>query len=302
VLPNFLIIGAPRSGTTTLYASLLQHPDVFLSRPKEPMFFILEGGPERYPGPRSPAGARSLEEYQALFRGAELKKAVGEASPCYLFSPMAPYRIQHHIPDSKFIAILRNPVDRAYSHFIFHRMYGAEPLADFEKAVSAEEERKRKGWFFLWAYRGMSLYGEQIERYFSIFQKRQFRFYLFEDLVSDPHGLLADIFRFLGVDDRVRIHLPERNNPSGIPRHRSIHDFFSRPNFLKTQLKKIIPERVQFLLLARFFRWSYVEKPALTEDIRGRMLEMFREDILRTQDLIQRDLSAWLEAGKDRPQ
>jgi hypothetical protein len=294
VLPNFLIIGAPRSGTTTLHISLQEHPEIFLSQPKEPMFFVLEGEPEQYPGPRSPQGTRHLEEYQALFQGSETKTAVGEASPCYLFSPKAPYRIKQYIPDAKFIAILRNPVDRAYSHFIFHRMYGTEPLSDFEEAVAAEEDRKRMGWFFLWAYRGMGLYGEQIARYYTLFSKSQFLFLLFEDLVNNPQGLFTGIFRFLGVDDRVRIRIPKRCNPSGIPKTRSINGFFIRSNFLKTQLKRMIPEKEQFILLTRFFKWNFSEKPNLPEDVRRRVLGMFREDILRTQDLINRDLSMWL--------
>jgi hypothetical protein len=293
MLPNFLIIGAPRSGTTTLYETLKQHPQIYLSPVKEPMFFILEGEQRTFPGPKSPTGTTTIAAYRRLFRGVRQETAVGEASPCYLFSRQAPRRIKQYIPDAKLIAILRNPVERAYSHFAFHRLHGEEPLADFEAALAAEQERERMGWFCFWAYRGMGCYGRQIERYASLFARRQMRFFLFEDLLSDPAALCADIFRFLGVSDTVRIRSGGRHNPSGMPRNRGMHAFLTRPNIIKQALKRVLSEKTQYNLLTMLMNRN-LRKPPLDREVRRRVLVMFREDILRTQDLIGRDLSHWL--------
>jgi hypothetical protein len=293
MLPNFLIIGAPRSGTTTIYESLQQHPQIFLSPMKEPMFFILEGEKERFSGPQNPIGPRDLDAYRSLFDGATREKAVGEASTLYLFSPKAPIRIKEYLPEAKFIAILRNPVDRAYSHFMLNRMAGTEPIADFEEAIDAEEDRIRQGWFYFWSYRGVGYYGQQIERYFSHFDHRQFKFFLLEDLIANPAELFTGILRFLCVDEAFRIRPHEKYNPSGVPRNRIIHDFLRKPNFIKNQLKQILPEKTQYNLLTKFMNRN-LAKPPLRAEVRRRILAIYWEDILKTQDLIHRDLSSWL--------
>jgi len=295
MLPNFLILGAPRCGTTTLYETLKQHPQVFVSPVKEPMFFVLEGEKDLFPGLKSPQGPRDLGAYQSLFIGAEKAKAVGEASPIYLYSPKAASGIRKYIPDAKMIAILRNPVDRAYSHFLFHRLKGEEPIADLEEAMAAEAGRTRMGWFLFWSYRGMGFYGAQIERYFSLFDREQFCFFLFEDLLSRPAELFMKIFDFLGVEDRTRIRLSEKYNASGIPQNRFLHGFLTRPNILKTYGKRFFPEKSHYRLLTRFMNRN-LAKPPLSAEVRSRILPVYREDILKTQDLIGRDLSSWLAA------
>ena len=121
-MPNFLIIGAMRAGTTSLYHYLKQHPQVYMSPVKEPRFFALEG---EKPDPGRPTDERlmnhsitDIEAYRALFQAVSKETAIGEASPLYLYSPKAPERIRHYIPDAKLIAVLRDPVERAYSHFL----------------------------------------------------------------------------------------------------------------------------------------------------------------------------------------
>jgi hypothetical protein len=293
MLPNFLIIGAPRSGTTTIFKSLQRHPQIFLSAVKEPMFFILEGEKALFPGPQNPIGPREINGYQSLFEGVKREKAVGEASTFYLFSPKAPLRIKKYLPEIKFIAIFRNPMDRAYSHFLQNRLAGTEPIANLEEAMAAEEERIQKGWFLFWCYQSIGFYGRQIERYFSLFNPRQFRFFLFEDLIANPAGLFTEIFQFLDVDETVRIKLPMKYNSSGVPRNKIIHDFLTKPNFIKKQLKRIIPEKTQYNLLTRFMNRNLAKQP-LSVEVRRRILATYRDDILKTQDLIHRDLSPWL--------
>ena len=143
-MPNFLIIGAAKSGTTSLYAYLEQHPQAYLSPKKEPEFFSYEGREVDFNGPKGEEQANhgikqhitaNIEEYRALFRGASDEKAIGEASTMYLYSPQAPSRIKHYIPKVKLIAIFRNPVDRAYSTFSYLTLQGREPLSEFSQAL-----------------------------------------------------------------------------------------------------------------------------------------------------------------------
>jgi hypothetical protein len=293
MLPNFLIIGAPRSGTTTLYVSLKQHPQIYLSPIKEPMFFILEGKRAEYKGHKDPQGVHDQIQYRSLFTEAGVAKAVGEASPCYLSDPIAPRKIKQYIPNAKMIAILRNPVDRAYSHFLFHRMQGVEPIADFEEAMAAEADRIREGWSFYYDYQEMGFYGRQIERYLSHFPRGQLRFFLLDDLAGKPLELFKEIFRFLEVDDRIRVQAPIRYNHAGMPRNQWFHEFLIRPNAVKNLLKPILSPKVQYYLLSHFMGRN-LDRPPLMRDARERILAIYREDILKTQDLIRRDLSAWL--------
>ena len=121
-LPNFIIIGAEKAGTTALWQFLRQHPQVYMSAVKEPQFFGYEGREVSFQGPgpvvKEALPICDLEEYKSLFKGTESYKAVGEASPSYLYNSQAPERIRHYVPQAKLIAILRNPVDRAYSRFL----------------------------------------------------------------------------------------------------------------------------------------------------------------------------------------
>jgi hypothetical protein len=291
--PNFLLIGAPRSGTTSTYEGIKQHPQIFMSAVKEPMFFILEGTHQEFSGPQIPVGARTWDAYCALFEGVRQEKAVGEASTFYLYSPDAPRRIRNRLPEAKFIAILRNPVDRAYSHFLVNRLAGTEPIADFEKAMDAEEQRMGQGWYLYWCYRGMGFYGGQIERYYSVFDRRQFRFFLFEDLVRDPDAFFADVFRFLEVDAHFRIRGRRKYNPSGLPRNRILHNFITQPNTLKLFFKRILPADMQYRMITSSLNRT-LAKPALDGAVRRRLTDIYREDILRAQELLQRDLSSWL--------
>ncbi len=301
-MPNFLIIGAPRSGTTTLHEELKRHPQVFMSSIKEPLFFAVEGEDEQFHGPQDNQGIRDLKTYCSLFSGVRYKQAIGEASPLYLYSQKAPYRIKHYIPNVKLIAILRNPIDRAYSHFLHHKLLGYENLDDFREAIEAEEERERMRWSPFWFYRKMGLYGEQLTRYFSLFQSDQIRVFLFEDLQQNPKSLFKDIAQFLGIDGGLVIKAPAVHNASGYPINVKLNTFLTQPNFISTILRPFLSEKARLKLrlkvwdvILRGVRQSNLRKPPLRPEVREWLIEYYREDILRTQDILRRDLSYWLK-------
>ncbi len=174
-LPNFLIIGPPKCGTTALYRYLSQHPDVFMPREKEPRFLLSHAVPT-YTGPTDPLYAKrlvtSVTKYEELFASASRERAIGEASTLYLYTPGAEDGIRRHVPGAKLIAILRNPVDRAYSNFLHQRYLGAEPLSDFDEALRAEPARIARGWGPFWHYAELGRYQRQLERFHRVFDSR----------------------------------------------------------------------------------------------------------------------------------
>ena len=293
-MPNFMIIGAGKGGTTSLYYYLGQHPDVFMSTPKEAKFFAYEGETVVFTGPRDKEKNEglitTLEGYQALFRGVSTEKAVGEASPHYLYVPKACERIKHHVPDAMLFAVLRDPVDRAYSSFLHLIRDGREPIKDFAKALKQEDHRIRDGYAPVWSYRTMGLYFAQLKRYFDTFDRRQVHVYLYEDLKADPVGLTQKIFRVLGVDDSFVPDTTIRYNTSFVPRSRRLYEFLQT-----SRVETVVSARVPgaWRIFQELRRRNQV-RPQCPPEVRRDLVRVFRDDILRTQDLIQRDLSAWL--------
>ncbi|MCW5935662.1 MAG: sulfotransferase, partial [Fimbriimonadia bacterium] len=155
-MPNFLIIGAAKSGTTALYFYIKQHPEVFMAKVKEPRFFAYEGGVPEWKGPLDAENnawvITDKEVYTALFNDVSEEKVWGEASPIYLYSEPAPERIKNYAPDAKLVAILRHPIERAYSHYLHLIRDNREPLRDFGKALDLEPERMANGWEWSWHY------------------------------------------------------------------------------------------------------------------------------------------------------
>ena len=199
-LPNFLILGAQKAGTTALYAYLRWHPQVTGPSFKEVSFF------DRH-------YARGELWYRAHFP-ARRRSAVGEASPSYLFHPLAPERVARLLPDARLIALLRNPVDRAFSHYQHEVALGREPLS-FDEAIAGEDARMRgelermlddesyfshAWWNYTYLARGR--YGEQLERWFASFPREQLLVLLTDELGRDPGGTYGRVLEFLGVEVR----------------------------------------------------------------------------------------------------
>ena len=200
-LPNFIIIGAEKAGTTALWQFLKQHPQIFMSAVKEPQFFGYEGREVSFNGPgpvvKEALPITDFKEYQSLFKGADGYPAVGEASPSYLYNSRAPERIRHYVPQAKLIAILRNPVDRAYSRFLHLVREDREPVGDFLEAVEKEQWRIEHNWWPDFFYTRNGFYHSQLSRYYDLFDTNQIKVYLYENLSADPLGTLRDIFSFL---------------------------------------------------------------------------------------------------------
>jgi len=284
MLPNFVIIGAPRSGTTHLYHGLRLHPEVFMSDFKEPMYFA-------YQDTARPGMISDRAEYEALFDHGVGYLAVGEASTLYLYSDKAAANLRAMIPQAKLVAILRQPADRAFSQYTFQRFLGTEPLDSFEAGLAAENERAQTDASPFLLYRRAGLYGEQIPRYFEHFPRQQLLFTLQDDLDSHPEQVFAKIFAFLGVDPTFQPDLHHRTNASGVAEHRALFDLVKAAG---RRVKRFMPERIATQLSGTAHE-RLLTRPTMSEETRRRLTDSFREDILKTAALIDRDLSHWLD-------
>jgi hypothetical protein len=304
-MPNFLIIGAAKSGTTSIWHQLEQHPEIFMVPNKQLNFFALENEDTNFRGaaPRDPTlhSITTIEAYRMQFTEVTNETAIGEASNLYLYSPRAAERIRQYLPSVKLIAVLRHPAERAYSRFLHMVRNGREPITDFAQALDAEETRIRNRWWPDFHYLHVGLYYAQLRRYFDLFPRSQIKLYLHEDLKGDPFGVLQDIFRFLEVDDTFTPDATIQYNVSGIPKNENLHVFLQRLRQVRPLAERFLPEGLQrhILRVASNIHNQNLAKPQLSPEVRMRLVEGYREDTLKLQDLIQRDLTAWLKYEKE---
>lgn len=297
-MPNFLIIGANKAGTSSLYAYLNQHPEIYMSPVKEPMFFNFNdkkiNTTRRYQKKILKDAVNNIEDYQALFQGVSSEKAIGEASTSYLHCSEAAEEIKKYIPDVKIIAILRDPVERAYSNYLMYFRWGVETIPDFALAVREEENRIRNNYPMGWYYTKLGFYYESLKHYLEVFAPNQFKIYLYEDWNNNSNEVLRDIFQFLGVDETFVPNISVRHNSAAIPKNKHIDSFIKKPNILKNLVKSLIPAQLRRSLRDKIEKQN-LGKPSLSPHVRQELINIYREDILKLQDLIHRDLSKWLQ-------
>jgi hypothetical protein len=214
-LPDFLIAGVPKAGTTALHAALVRHPGLFLPAVKEPKFFLTAGRPPRHGGPGDVQTYREnvwrQADYEALFDPAPPGALRGEATPFYLYDHSAHDRIRALVPDARLILLLRDPVDRAHSNWTHLWNAGLEPLADFRTACHAEQQRRADGWADFWHYLSLGLYGRQVHHLFKVFPREQVLLLRYRELKDAPVATLNQVCDFLGVPAGVLGAIPKEN-------------------------------------------------------------------------------------------
>ena len=295
IKPNFIIIGAMKAATTSLYTYLKQHPDVFMTSIKEPMFFnrlntendfVLKG--------RKTKKIKSFDEYYSLFKKAENETAIGEASPAYISNNSCAKLIKEHLPNTKIIAILRQPVERAYSNFLHAKRADREPIENFEDAFNAEEERIEKNWSPLYHYKTKGHYYQQLKRYIDLFPENQIKVILFKDIISNPQKVSKEVFDFLEVDNSFTPNTSKKANVSGSP-----SGFFGwiimkmrRNNLIPNiEFSKYLPSFLTKIILSSI----YTKPEKLSKELIKKLTNLhYKEDIKKLENLIQKDLSHWL--------
>lgn len=300
-IPNFLIVGAAKSGTTSLWHYLKQHPEVFMSVPKEPLFFV--SSYYQSLNPKDPKFKLlksvlrpTLDEYLDLFYGVKNEKAIGEASMPYLYHyDLAIPAIKKHIGDCKIIIVLRNPVQRAFSAYTF-LLRDLEETASFESCLELEEKRKNDNWSMSHFYKGAGLFYSQVRAYIEHF--KEVKIYLFEELKNHTLEIVKDIYAFLGVDTTFLPDINTKHNISGIPQNMLIHKFITEPNalkdFLRPGIKWFIPETKRRRWIEGL-REKNLIKPEMSPETHQELINYFHDDILMLQELINKDLNHWLK-------
>ena len=284
-LPNFIMIGVAKAGTTSFYRYLDQHPEVFMCPIKGTNFFGYEDArdwkwiDEGDPPLLQHFHAKTLEEFEAMFAGASDELVIGEVSPQYFHCPTAARRIHECIPDVKLAVSLRNPAERAFSGFLMRTRRG-DAVKNFYQELSAESRHVKEGFYY-----------RRLKRYFDLFPKHQIKVYVFEEFKKDPAKVIVDLFEFLGVNTSYVPDTSVRHNPGAIPKIRWLNQLFYHPALIGVS-QAILPERLQ--VLAKRVRQNNLRTaPKLPSELRAELLNLYHEDILKLEALLDRDLSVW---------
>ncbi len=286
--PDFFVAGAPKAGTTALHAALVGVPGIALSSPKEPKYFLCDARPPARDRQRGPGDAHSsrewvwrTDEYLSLWRGAPRSALLGESTPFYLADPQARQRIAMVAPDAKFVVLLRDPVDRAYSNWMHLWSDGLEPEADFVTAVELEEERQAAGWAPFWRYRGLGRYGEQLRHLRDVFGEDQILALRYRALVDEPQQTLDRVLAFLGVAPAEARSVPQDNTRP-----------FRRDDALSRAVARVVRAGAALGALAPPSLWRRASAPLLRELHRegGRRPELSAEDRCRVLEPLLPDI------------
>ncbi len=303
VRPNFLIIGAAKSGTTALFQYLAQHPDVFVCEPKEPHFMAFSGTAPNFQGPYDDQiinrrAITQIEEYEKFFVGSGGFKAVGEGSVSTLYYAKTSIRnLQTYTPAAKLICILRNPIERAYSAYMYYLSLTREPVQSFEQAWDLEPERLNQNYHHIWHYRRMGLYSEQVAPFMQAFPAEQLKILIYDDFRREPLKVIRECCEFIGVDPEQTYDNRPETLVSGRPRNRLIQSLFGKPSGWKRTLRRILPNSLTSGL-RDFVSKRNLSREPMTQAMRTRLRDYYADDVTRLEGLIQRDLSNWKKAER----
>lgn len=302
-LPNFLIIGAAKSGTSSLWDYLRQHPDIYMPINKEPNFFAFQGKTPDFHGPDDDArifaklyqySITEFEDYADLFKDAAQESAIGEASVRYLYFPDSASRIQQYLPNVKLIVMLRNPIERLYSHYCMNvGMYGLEPLS-LRQALTEETNRKNARWGWDWHYVSIGRYYEQLKRYYTRFPANQIRVFLYEDFCQNTLTVVKEIYDYLGVNSSFAPNISTHSKKAYIPKNRQLHHFLTEPNRPRDWLEQLLTPDTYQGLIDLLIQANTKAIPPIESDLKLMLQDTLREDIEQLQTLIGQDLSHWL--------
>ena len=279
-LPNFMCLGAAKSGTTTLYDILRQHPDIYIPAFKEPHFFDI---PENY--------KNGIEWYKRnYFRNAN-KKIIADFTPSYFFEKEAPKRIFKNLGrDMKFLVVFRNPVDRAYSHYL-HSKRDDHESENFEKSLELEVSRLKKHEnqsdylsYLRHSYVHQGLYAQMIDRYLQYFSLDNFLFIHFDDeLLQERELTIKRILEFLEIDSSILLRTNIRSNPSSKEKSKSLKKLMNKRGWWRDVIKFMIPSvQLRQIIRNRIQRINITEFKAqqLSQEVKLHLLEKyFRKDI-----------------------
>ena len=314
--PNFFIVGAPKAATTFLYESLQQHPQVYMSPLKEPNYFASEMRPEFFPEEARARVARQMheleaylrgdmrekrfggfvtswEDYLKLFRNVSDQVAIGEASPSYLWSRTAAQNIASRLPHARIVINLRNPIERAFSHYL-HQVTEGLTNQTFRQAIEATL-RAGPGQFAI--ERTLLEFGHyctQIKRYQKEFPREQIHISLYEELEHSPAALMENLLTFLGVDPDIRFDASRRHLEPRIPKLNGVA-YVLKKSRIWPHLRKLLPQPLGPRLRSALMRSR--RSLVMNRADRAFLNEYYHDEIANLSALLDRDLSSWVDPG-----
>jgi hypothetical protein len=283
--PNFMMIGVAKAGTTSFFRYLDEHPQIFMCEIKATNYFGYEDARDWKWADEGDAPllqnfpVRTLEAYEAVFDKATNETAIGEVSPQYFRCPTAARRIHEYVPNAKLVLSLRNPADRAFSGFMMRTRRG-EPVKGFYDELTLNSSHVKEGFYY-----------KRLKRYLDLFPKDQIKIYIFEEFKKNAAGTVADLYDFLGVDSSFTPDTSVKYNPGAVPKIRLFNKLFYNPRLIN-MTKSVFPESMQGMF-KQIRELNLTTSPKMPPDLRAELLNIYREDILKLEDLLGRDLSIW---------
>lgn len=276
--PNFFIVGTPKSGTTSLFHYLQEHPEVFLPELKEPHFFSCPEVKNTYYKTKI---VDSKQEYLDLYQERESYKAVGDLSSSYLFNKETPKRIHQFNPYAKIIIVLRNPVERALSHYLMDVNLGYINVS-LSKVINNKDTFKQH----YQEYIELGFYEQQIRAYTKQFPDSQIKVVLSDTLYANTAETLKDIYSFINVSTTFITDFETVHNSYTEPRFKALKSLVQSDG-----LKKMIPSSLKSGLKSLIYKTN-AEKPKLEVE-KDLLREIYKKSIVETETLINQDLSSW---------
>lgn len=299
--PNFLVVGAARSGTTGLVEGLRSHPRVFVTDPKEPHYFALHkrGAHFTAPGDEHTINTVSVTDrdaYLDLYPQEHDYLALGDASvsTMYYHQDALPEVVDMN-PAMRVVVLLREPVARAYSSHQYMRARGLEPVEDFLAAVELEEQRKSDGWHHLWHYTSMSRYADSVRALQAALPPEQVGIWFHDDLDADYEGTVSQILRFLGVPPLAgEASGVPRVNISGKPRSAALHSALGWATG-NERVRSFVKARTSYRFRERIRR-AVLRSDALPSRDFEELAPRFAADLAELRGLVDGPVPAWLES------
>ena len=283
---DFFIVGAPKAGTTSLYNYLNEHPEIVMSTKKETDYFSNESIEKQgmYYGKKR---IMTLERYHSLFPVSE-NKIYGEASVSYLFYKDVPKKIKDYNANAKIIVMLRNPIDRAFSHYLMDYRLGLSSNS-FDQIIKKKLNNK-KAHLYYQQYVELGLYYNQIKRYFDFFGKENICIIFFHDFKNNPEKEVKRVYNFLGLVKNYKSEINKQYNTFSMLHNVYIRKLYSMV-WLRKFLRAIIPKEITKIIKSKLMKKD--RKPELILDIRNKLKKLFIKDILLLEELLKKDLSRW---------
>ncbi len=302
-LPFFFIVGAAKSGTTSLHKYLISNPHILMSSPKEPKFLSYTSGIQTFNGPNDHKVEKKIiktsNEYEKLFaKAANHCSGESSADNLYFYNEVIPKLKSNH-PDSKIIILLRNPVERAFSAYT-HLIRDRRETYSFEEALKLEEQRKAEGYEFLWYYKSVGLYFKQVEAYLKNF--KNVKIFLFDDLKSDSLQVVEETCEFLDIPKHSANTNKVYNKSDKKKkkwRNSLYFNYIQNNNSTKVITDKLLPgiwENSISDKLKQELVQNKGKKLKLKPETRKMLSDFYKEDIMKLQSLINRDLTHWLSS------